>query len=109
MVGLTAVGLTLAIWLVFGLAAILVALAVVATVGPATAMGRSGRQHRLALPSTDRGIGPPRPPGWRPRLRRRPWDDAVISALALHAVVLTNAPFWGSGDGQEPAPRAMQK
>jgi hypothetical protein len=39
-----------------------------------------------------------------------PWDDAVVSALALHAVVLSNALLLGVvATVSNPALRAMQK
>jgi hypothetical protein len=92
--GLTAVGLSLAIWLVFGLAAILVAYAVVATVSPPAAMlGAAAGNVAFALPINGiAGIGPSQA-AWVGATTwvGVPWDDAVVSALALHAVVLTNA------------------
>jgi hypothetical protein len=92
--GLTAVGLSLAIWLVFGMAAALVAGAVVTTVPPAAAMlGAAAGNVAFALPINGMaGIGPPQA-AWVAATTWAgvPWDDAVISALVLHAVVLTNA------------------
>jgi glycosyltransferase 2 family protein len=92
--GLMAVGLGFAIWLLFGLAAILVAGAVVATVPAAAAMlGAAAGSIAFALPVNGvAGIGPAQA-AWVAATTRVgvPWDDAVISALALHAVVLTNA------------------
>jgi hypothetical protein len=92
--GLTAVGLSLAIWLVFGVAAILVANAVVATVSPAAAMlGAAAGSVAFALPINGiAGIGPSQA-AWVGATTwvGVPWDDAVVSALALHAVVLANA------------------
>jgi hypothetical protein len=39
-----------------------------------------------------------------------PWDDAVMSALALHAVALANALVCGAlAMARSPAPRAMRK
>jgi hypothetical protein len=97
--GLTAVGLSLAIWLVFGLAAILVAGAVVATVPPAAAMlGAAAGNVAFALPINGiAGIGPPQA-AWVAATTQAgvPWNDAVVSALALHAVVLTNAIVLGA-------------
>jgi hypothetical protein len=97
--GLTAVGLSLAIWLVFGVAAILVAGAVAATVPPAAAMlGAAAGNVAFALPINGiAGIGPPQA-AWVAATTRAgvPWDDAVVSALALHAVVLTNALVLGA-------------
>jgi len=108
--GLTAVGLGFALWLVFGLAAILVAQAVVATVSPGAAMlGAAAGNVAFALPINGiAGIGPAQA-AWVAATTRVgvPWDDAVISALALHAVVLTNAIVFGavatlSGLGHRP-------
>jgi hypothetical protein len=97
--GLTAVALSLALWLVFGLAAILVAGAVVATVPPAAAMlGAAAGNLAFALPINGiAGIGPPQA-AWVAATMHAgvPWDDAVISALALHAVVLTNTVVLGT-------------
>jgi uncharacterized membrane protein YbhN (UPF0104 family) len=111
--GLGAVGLSLALWLVFGLAAILVAQAVVATVSPAAAMlGAAAGNVAFALPVNGiAGIGPA-PAAWVAATTRAgvPWDDAVVSALALHAVVLTNALVLGAlAAVTNPTPRAMQK
>jgi Lysylphosphatidylglycerol synthase TM region len=111
--GLAAVGLSLAIWLVFGLAAILVAQAVVATVSPAAAMlGAAAGNVAFALPVNGvAGIGPPQA-AWVAATTRVgvPWDDAVVSALALHAVVLANALVCGAAATvTHRAPRAMQK
>ena len=92
-------GLSLAIWLVLGLAAILVAGAVVATVSPAAAMlGAAAGNVAFALPINGiAGIGPPQA-AWVAATTWAgvPWDDAVVSALALHAVVLTNALVLGA-------------
>jgi len=97
--GLAAVGLSLVLWLVFGLAAILVAQAVVATVPPAAAMlGGAAGNVAFALPINGvAGIGPSQA-AWVAATTRAgvPWDDAVISALALHAVVLSNALVCGA-------------
>jgi hypothetical protein len=111
--GLAAVGLSLAIWLVFGLGAILVARAVVATVSPAAAMlGAAAGNVAFALPVNGiAGIGPAQA-AWVAATTRAgvPWDDAVVSALALHAVVLTNALVLGAlATVASPAPRAVEK
>lgn len=96
--GLTAAGLSLAIWLVFGLAAILVADAVVATVSaPAAMLGAAAGNVAFALPINGiAGIGPSQA-AWVAATTwvGTPWDDAVVSALALHAVVLANAVLCG--------------
>jgi Lysylphosphatidylglycerol synthase TM region len=93
-VAMTAVALGFAIWLVFGLAAILVAHAVVATVSPGAAMlGAAAGNIAFALPINGiAGFGPAQA-AWvvATMWAGVPRDDAVISALALHAVVLTNA------------------
>jgi hypothetical protein len=98
-IGLAAVALGFAIWLVFGLAAILVAQAVVATISPGAAMlGAAAGNVAFALPINGiAGIGPAQAAwvaatGWA----GVPWDDAVVSALALHAVVLVNALVLGA-------------
>jgi hypothetical protein len=92
--GLAAVALSLAIWLALGVAAILVAGAVVATVSPAAAMlGGAAGNVAFALPINGiAGLGPPQA-AWVAATTWAgvPWDDAVVSALALHAVVVANA------------------
>jgi hypothetical protein len=111
-VGSAAVGLGFALWLVFGLAAILAANAVVATVSPAAAMlGAAAGNAAFALPINGiAGIGPAQA-AWVAATAWAgvPWDDAVISALALHAIVLSNALVFGalatlSGVGRAPGP-----
>jgi hypothetical protein len=91
--GLAAVALSLAIWLALGVAAILVAGAV-ATVSPAAAMlGGAAGNVAFALPINGiAGLGPPQA-AWVAATTWAgvPWDDAVVSALALHAVVVANA------------------
>jgi hypothetical protein len=98
-VGLAAVGLGFVLWLTFGLAAILVAQAVVATVSPAAAMlGAAAGNVAFALPINGiAGVGPAQA-AWVAATTHVgvPWDDAVVSALALHAVVLTNALVFGA-------------
>jgi hypothetical protein len=88
------VGLSVGLWLVFGLAAVLVAGAAAATVSPAAAMlGAAAGNVAFALPINGiAGIGPSQA-AWvaATTLVGVPWDDAVVSALALHAVVLINA------------------
>jgi uncharacterized membrane protein YbhN (UPF0104 family) len=92
--GLAAAGLSLAVWLVFGVAAILVGGAAVATISPAAAMlGAAAGNVAFALPINGiAGVGPSQA-AWVAATTYVgvPWDDAVVSALALHAVVLTNA------------------
>jgi glycosyltransferase 2 family protein len=98
-VGLAAVGVGFAVWLVFGLAAVLVAQAVVETVSPAAAMlGAAAGNVAFALPINGiAGVGPAQA-AWVAATTYAgvPWDDAVVSALALHAVVLTNALVFGA-------------
>ena len=98
-IGLVAVVLGFAIWLLLALAAIMVAGAVTTTVPPAAAMlGASAGHVAFALPINGiAGIGPSQA-AWVAATTRAgvPWDDAVISALALHAVVLTNAIVLGA-------------
>jgi len=97
--GLMAVVLGFAIWLVFGFAAILVAEAVTTTVSSAAAMlGAAAGNVAFALPINGiAGIGPAQA-AWVAATTRAgvPWDDAVISALALHAVALANAIVLGT-------------
>jgi hypothetical protein len=97
--GLMAIVLGFAIWLLFGFAAILVAGAVTTTVSSAAAMlGAAAGNVAFALPINGiAGIGPAQA-AWVAATTRAgvPWDDAVTSALALHAVVLTNAVVLGT-------------
>jgi hypothetical protein len=92
--GLAAVALSFAIWLVLALAAVLAAGAVTSAVSPAAAvLGASAGHVAFALPINGiAGIGPSQA-AWVAVTTKAgvPWDDAVVSALALHAVVLTNA------------------
>jgi len=87
-----------AIWLVFGLAAILVAAAVVDTVGPSAALlGAAAGNLAFALPVNGlAGLGPAQA-AWVVATTwvGVPQPDAVLSALALHAVVLSNALLLG--------------
>jgi hypothetical protein len=111
--GLTAVGLSLGLWVVFGLAAILIAQAVAATVSPAAAMlGAAAGNIAFALPINGiAGIGPSQA-AWVAATTWAgvPWDDAVVSALALHAVVLANALLFGVlATVTHRAPQAMGK
>jgi hypothetical protein len=96
--GLTAVGLSLAVWLALGLAAILVSGAVVSTVPPLAAMlGGAAGNIAFALPLNGiASIGPPQA-AWVAATAwvGVPWDDAVVSGLALHAMVLANALICG--------------
>jgi uncharacterized membrane protein YbhN (UPF0104 family) len=96
---LAAVTLSFAIWLAFGLVAILVANAVVATVPAAAAMlGAAAGNVAFALPINGiAGVGPAQA-AWVVATVQAgvPWDDAVLSALALHAVVLANAVVLGA-------------
>jgi hypothetical protein len=93
------VALGFAVWLAFGFSAMLVADAVVATVPAATAMlGALSGSIAFALPINGiAGIGPSQA-AWvaATTLTGVPWNDAVLSALALHAVVLTNALVFGA-------------
>ena len=94
-----AVGLGFSLWLVFGFAAVLTASAVVRTVGPVVAMlGAAAGNIAFALPINGiAGIGPAQA-AWVVAATQAgvPWDDAVLSALALHAVVLTNVLVLGA-------------
>jgi hypothetical protein len=93
-----AVLLGFAIWLVFGLAAVLVAAAVVDTVGPSAALlGAAAGNLAFALPVNGlAGLGPAQA-AWvmATTWAGVPQPDAVLSALALHAVVLSNALLLG--------------
>jgi uncharacterized membrane protein YbhN (UPF0104 family) len=93
-----AVALGFVLWLTIGLAAVLVAGAVVATVPPAAAvLGIMAGSVAFALPVNGiAGVGPAQA-AWVlvTTLAGVPFNDAVLSALALHAVVLTNAVVLG--------------
>jgi len=93
-----AVLLGFALWLLFGLAAVLVAQAVVDSVGPAAAMlGAAAGNLAFALPVNGiAGLGPAQA-AWvlATTWTGVPRQDAVVSALALHAVVLSNALLLG--------------
>ncbi|MFZ0852217.1 MAG: lysylphosphatidylglycerol synthase domain-containing protein [Hyphomicrobiaceae bacterium] len=106
-----AVGLGFAIWLVFSLAAVLVADAVVETVPPTAAMlGAAAGNIAFALPINGlAGLGPAQA-AWvlATTWAGVPQEDAMVSALALHAVALLNALLFGglalaSGFGRPPA------
>ena len=94
-----AIALGWAIWLLLGGAAILVAGAVVASISPAAALlGSAAGSIAFALPVNGiAGIGPAQA-GWVAATTQvgAPWNDAVVSALALHAVVLVNALVLGA-------------
>jgi hypothetical protein len=98
-VALVTVALGLAIWLAFAASAVLVAEAVVATVSPAAAtLGALAGSIAFALPINGiAGIGPSQA-AWvvATTLTGVPWNDAVLSALAMHAVVLSNAIVFGA-------------
>ena len=87
------VGLGFGLWIAFGLAAVLTASAVVHTVAPVAAMlGAAACNIAFALPVNGiAGIGPAQA-AWVVAVTQAgvPWDDAVLSSLALHAVVLSN-------------------
>ncbi len=89
-----AVALGFVFWLVIGLLATLIAGAVVASVGPAAAvLGIMSGSVAFALPVNGiAGVGPAQA-AWVLATTQAgvPFNDAVLSALALHAVVLTNA------------------
>jgi hypothetical protein len=92
------VGLGFAIWLAFGLAAVLVATAVVDTVAPSAALlGAAAGNLAFALPVNGiAGLGPAQA-AWvlATTWAGVPRPDAIVSALALHAVVLANALLLG--------------
>jgi uncharacterized membrane protein YbhN (UPF0104 family) len=93
-----AVLLGFALWLLFGLAAVLVAQAVVDSVSPAAAMlGAAAGNLAFALPVNGiAGLGPAQA-AWvlATTWTGVPRQDAVVSALALHAMVLSNALLLG--------------
>jgi Lysylphosphatidylglycerol synthase TM region len=92
------VGLGFAIWLAFGLTAVLVAAAVVDTVAPSAALlGAAAGNIAFALPVNGiAGLGPAQA-AWvlATTWAGVPRADAIVSALALHAVVLGNALLLG--------------
>jgi Lysylphosphatidylglycerol synthase TM region len=92
------VGLGFAIWLALGLAAVLVAAAVVDTVWPSAALlGAAAGNIAFALPVNGiAGLGPAQA-AWvlATTWAGVPHADAIVSALALHAVVLGNALLLG--------------
>jgi hypothetical protein len=87
-----------AIWLAFGLAAVLVATAVVDSVSPRAALlGAAAGNLAFALPVNGiAGLGPAQA-AWvlATTWTGVPQPDAVLSALALHAVTLSNALLLG--------------
>jgi hypothetical protein len=89
-----AVALGFAFWLIIGLLAALIAGAVVSTVPPGAAvLGIMAGSVAFALPVGGiAGVGPAQA-AWvlATTFAGVPFNDAVLSALALHAVVLTNA------------------
>jgi uncharacterized membrane protein YbhN (UPF0104 family) len=100
-----------AIWLAFGLAAVLVASAVVDSVSPSAALlGAAAGNLAFALPVNGiAGLGPAQA-AWvlATTWAGVPQPDAVVSALALHAVALSNALLLGglaliSGLARRPA------
>jgi len=105
-----------AIWLAFAGAAILVASAVVDSVGPTAALlGAAAGNLAFALPINGiAGLGPAQA-AWvvATTWAGVPQPDAVLSALALHAVVLSNALLLGGlaligGFARRPALRQRQ-
>src|SRR5262245_21103540 len=92
------VGLGFAIWLTFGVAAVLVAAVVVATVARGAALlGAAAGNIAFALPINGlAGLGPAQA-AWvlATTWAGVPRADAIVSALALHAVVLGNALLLG--------------
>jgi len=95
-VAVVAVGF--AIWLALAWMAVLVADAVVDTASAmAAVLGGAASSVAFALPINGiAGIGPTQAAWVAATVQAGvPWDDAVISALALHAVVLVNAVVLG--------------
>jgi hypothetical protein len=95
---LAAIGLSFAVWLTFGVLAILTANAVVDGISPAVALlGASAGNAAFALPINGiAGLGPAQA-AWVAALSQAgvPWPDALVSALALYAVVLASALLFG--------------
>ena len=107
---LAAIGLSFAVWLTFGVLAVLTANAVVDGISPAVALlGASAGNLAFALPINGiAGLGPSQA-AWAAALSQAgvPWADAVISALALYAVVLASALLFGGMamlGGRQPRP-----
>jgi hypothetical protein len=74
-------------------------------------LGAAAGNVAFALPVNGvAGIGPPQA-AWVAATTRAgvPWDDAVVSALALHAVVLANALVCGALAMASTPARAMPK
>jgi hypothetical protein len=95
---LAVVAVGFAIWLALAWMAILVAQAVVDTVpAMAAVLGGAASSVAFALPINGiAGIGPTQAAWVAATVQAGvPWDDAVVSALALHAVVLVNAAVLG--------------
>jgi Lysylphosphatidylglycerol synthase TM region len=90
--------LSYVVWLMFALLSILTATAVVGSLGPLIGLfGAAANNLAFALPVTGiAGLGPSQA-AWVFAVTRAgvPWDDAVISALALYAVNLVSALFCG--------------
>jgi hypothetical protein len=114
--GLAAVVLGYAIWLAFGLSAVLAAASVAPSVSAAAAMlGAAAGNVTFALPINGiAGVGPAQA-AWVVATTRAgvPWDEAVVSALALHGIVLTNAVVlgvvgWLPASGRKPVAPADQ-
>ena len=95
---LGAIALSFAVWFTFGALAFLTTNAVVEGVSPATVLlGASAGNLAFALPINGiAGLGPSQA-AWVAALSRAgvPWADAVISSLALYAVVLAGALLFG--------------
>ena len=91
---LAAIGVSFAIWLVFGGLAALAASAVAGNVPPAVAMlGAAAGNIAFALPVNGIGGLGASQAAWVFAVSRAgvPWTDAVISAFALYAVTLVGA------------------
>ena len=95
---LAAIGLSFAIWLVFGGLAALAASAVTENVPPVVAMlGASAGNIAFALPVNGIGGLGASQAAWALAVSWAgvPWSDAVISAFALYAVTLVGALAFG--------------
>ena len=98
-IGIASVVLSFVLWMTYGFAAFLVAVSVAPSVSAATALlGASAGNIAFALPVNGiAGIGPAQAAWVAATVRAGlAWDDAVVSALALHGVVLMNAIVLGT-------------
>jgi uncharacterized membrane protein YbhN (UPF0104 family) len=107
---LAAIALSFAIWLAYGVMAVLVARATTATVGPAQALLAAAASNvAFALPINGvAGLGPAQA-AWVFIVTKAqvPWHDAVVSALAVYGVSLASALVFGGIAALAAMPRAF--